>query len=79
MMFFALLLPLAHLDKPLISCESLHKPWLEQTFLLTDMGRLILAKRARIEQEYWVGSIQIRSNSTWSWDHSDFGSLAYFP
>ncbi|MBO1254389.1 DUF1835 domain-containing protein [Alteromonas sp. 5E99-2] len=79
MMFFALLLPLAHLDKPLISCESLHKPWREQTFLLTDKGHLILANRARVEQEYWVGSIQVRSNGTWSWDHSDFGSLVYFP
>ncbi|EJG0028766.1 DUF1835 domain-containing protein [Vibrio alginolyticus] len=75
-MFYALLLPLAQCQTPLITIESRERHWWEQSVLITEAGKQCLEGLIRAKQCYWVGGIKNTSQSYWSWDHLQLTTLA---
>ncbi|MDF4876563.1 hypothetical protein P3554_23570, partial [Vibrio parahaemolyticus] len=75
-MFYALLLPLAQCQTPLITIESRERHWWEQSVRITEAGKQCLEGLIRAKQCYWVGGIKNTSQSYWSWDHLQLTTLA---
>lgn len=75
MMFYALMLPLAHDEHALFTIDGKDKHWYEQHFCITDTGRACIAGKKLTQQSYWVGGIFLDKNNPLSWDHKSLDSL----
>ena len=74
-MFYALLLPLAQVESPLFTIDSLDKNWWEQQVNISENGRTCLNGHSTFLQDYWVGGIHNQANSRWTWNHTQLSSL----
>lgn len=74
-MFYALLLPLAQCQTPLITIESRERDWWEQSVHITDAGQHCLEGFMLAKQCYWVGGISNTNQNYWSWDHLQLSTL----
>ncbi|MCQ9064636.1 DUF1835 domain-containing protein [Vibrio diabolicus] len=74
-MFYALLLPLAQGQTPLITIESREREWWEQSVHITETGLHCLEGFIRAKQRYWVGGISNTTQNNWSWDHLQLSTL----
>jgi hypothetical protein len=75
-MFYALVLPLATNENPLITVDSLEKNWWEQQVCITEHGIQCLNGNVKFDQQYWVGGIPNNNKSRWEWDHLQLSSLS---
>ncbi len=76
-MFFALMLPLASKESPLITLDGSGKNWGERQVSITRHGNDYLEGTAKFLQQSWVGGIQISKQKRWVWDHAQLSSLSY--
>ena len=74
-MFYALLLPLAQVESPLFTIDSLDKNWWEQQVNISENGRTCLNGHSTFLQDYWVGGIHNQTNRRWTWNHTQLSSL----
>lgn len=75
-MFYALILPLATNERPLVAIDSPEKSWWEQQVCITQHGIHCLNGQVKFAQQYWVGGIQNNEKSRWEWDHIQLSSLS---
>lgn len=76
-MFYALMLPLSQLKKPLFIIDEASKPYHSQHFTITSEGIACLSGEFQRLPDYWVGGIFIAQQEYWSWDHQDLSSIQY--
>ncbi|OIQ26538.1 DUF1835 domain-containing protein [uncultured Vibrio sp.] len=74
-MFYALLLPLAQLESPLLTLSKDEESWQKQTVRVTARGKLCLEGEQILRQSYWVGSHYHDDNERWVWDHNQRSTL----
>ncbi|NQZ80155.1 MAG: DUF1835 domain-containing protein [Colwellia sp.] len=75
-MFYALLLPLAQGDTPLIKLTNQQSPWWEHLVSITEYGQACLISDIVYIQDYWVGGIHCKKTAQWQWDHQETNTLS---
>lgn len=78
-MFYALMLPLATTESPLLTLDTSPKHWWEQQVTITQYGKQCLENKVKFLQDYWVGGIRVNKQSYWEWDQAQFSTLTCIP
>ena len=74
-MFYALMLPLTQLDKPLFTIDAPETSCFDQSFTITPEGVSCLSGQAKVSLAYWVGGIFLNQDNYWAWDHQDLNTV----
>ena len=74
-MFYALMLPLAQAENPLVTVDSLDKNWWEQEVSISARGKTCLIGKGAFIQDYWSGGIHNHAQNRWIWNNTQLSTL----